>query len=495
MSEAYIQALVHEHPACLPIAEIDAMFSDPVPICTELNTPAGSIDNFMVTSSGLPVLVECKLWRNPEARREVVSQILDYAKELSRWSSSDVQREVSHRLKRGGNPLLDMVRAADPLVDEQQFNDALTANLRRGRFLLLIVGDGIREGVERIAEYLQLHAGLHFSLGLVELPIYALPNGDRLVVPRVLARTHLIARNVVAVPDGYMVEPEDEGNVAGINPDRAVLAEQSQRFWTEFIDDYLKLDDPEQPKPRPARLGYISLSLPAPTSCRSRRRGGLALCRILHGQYVMRPDRGERKSAVLTPAEKAVARPEIGPTGVGVADRCDVYRGAAGRGAGTVGQAATRGHPHAVQLASHWPSCPNQPGRGGTRPDTHRENRQDAGSRSRCLAQAAKIDPDHDDARSARPGTDCDADLLVCAHHSGPENEGRGFTAAWRRLGSPVARKRRQAPHDAVPPRARRSIARVHQCDGHRRKLQGLAVSHCAGAQRESVVGQSDDPT
>jgi hypothetical protein len=247
VSEAYIQSLVHEHPACLPIAEIDAMFSGPVPICTELNTPAGPIDNFMVTPSGLPVLVECKLWRNPEARREVVSQILDYAKELSRWSSSDVQREVSHRLKRDGNPLLDMVRAVDPEIDEQQFNDALTANLRRGRFLLLIVGDGIREGVEAIAEYLQLHAGLHFSLGLVELPIYGMPNGDRLVAPRVLARTALITRNVVAVPDGYVVdEVEDPTSVAEIDPERTKLAEQSKQFWTEFVDHYLKLDDPEQ---------------------------------------------------------------------------------------------------------------------------------------------------------------------------------------------------------------------------------------------------------
>jgi hypothetical protein len=266
VSEAYIQALVHEHPAGLPIAEIDPMFSGPVAICTELNMLAGPIDNSMVTPSGLPVLVECKLWRNPEARREVVSQILDYAKELSRRSSSDVQREVSHRLKRDGNPLLDIVRKVDPEIDEREFNDALTKNLRRGRFLLLIVGNGIREGVEAIAEYLRLHAGLRFSLGLVELPIYCMPNGDRLVVPRVLARTHLIERNVVAVPDGYMVEAEDGGSVAEIDPDRAVLAEQSQRFWTEFIDDYLKLDDPEQQKPRPARLGYISLSLPAPVS-------------------------------------------------------------------------------------------------------------------------------------------------------------------------------------------------------------------------------------
>ena len=267
VSEAYIQKLVHEYPACLPIAEIDAMFSHPVPICTELNTPAGPIDNFMVTPSGLPVLVECKLWRNPEARREVVSQILDYAKELSRWSSSDVQREVSHRLKREGNPLLDIVRAVDPGVDERQFNDALTANLRRGRFLLLIVGNGIREGVEAIAEYLQLHAGLHFSLGLVELPIYVMPNGDRLVAPRVLARTALVTRNVVAVPDGYTLDPAEEpAGVAEIDPERAALGDQSQRFWTEFVDNYLKLDDPEQPKPRPARLGYIAVMLPASTS-------------------------------------------------------------------------------------------------------------------------------------------------------------------------------------------------------------------------------------
>ena len=100
------------------------------------------------------MLVECKLWRNPEGRREVVGQILYYAKELSRWSSSDLHREVNRRLKRDGNPLLEMVRAVEPKVDEIQFNDALTANLRRGRFLLLIVGDGIREGVEAIAEYL-----------------------------------------------------------------------------------------------------------------------------------------------------------------------------------------------------------------------------------------------------------------------------------------------------------------------------------------------------
>jgi hypothetical protein len=257
VSEADIQKLVHAYPVCLPIAEIDAMFSGPVPICTELNTDAGAIDNFMVTPSGLPLLVECKLWRNPEGRREVVSQILDYAKELSRWSSSDLQRVVRQRLNtRDGNPLLEMVRAVHPAVNEMQFNDALTANLRRGRFLLLIVGDGIREGVEAIAEYLQVHAGLHFSLGLVELPIYTMPNGDRLVAPRVLVRTTIVTRHVVALPDGYVLqEAEDPANEIEIE----------RSFWKEFLDD-LKLDDPEQLKPRPSRVGFITFSLPAGSS-------------------------------------------------------------------------------------------------------------------------------------------------------------------------------------------------------------------------------------
>lgn len=265
VSEADIQALVHQHPSSLPIAEIDPMFVGAVAICRELNTPAGPIDNFLVTPSGLPVLVECKLWRNPQGRREVVGQILDYAKELSRWSSSDLQREVGRTLKRSGNPVLDLVREVDPTVNEIQFNDALTANLRRGRFLLLILGDGIREGVEAIAEYLQAHAGLHFSLGLVEYPIYAMPNGDRLVAPRVLARTNVVVRNVLALPEGYGLENANSGDAgdAEADPDRAALTDAQQKFWGEFLK-VLKLDDPEQPVPKPARQGFLGFSMPAP---------------------------------------------------------------------------------------------------------------------------------------------------------------------------------------------------------------------------------------
>src|SRR5690606_8040728 len=109
-------------------------------------------------------------------------------------------------------------------VEEADFNDALTANLSRGRFLLLIVGDGIREGVEAITEYIQTHAGLHFTLGLVELPVFRLSDGRQLAVPRVLARTHTLVRTVVAVPEGYAVQDGGNGSLADDSEGRSPLS-------------------------------------------------------------------------------------------------------------------------------------------------------------------------------------------------------------------------------------------------------------------------------
>lgn len=82
-SEEQLQQLVHEHPEALPINEIDAAFAGAISICRELNSRAGPIDNFLIMPSGFPVIVECELWSNPQARREVVGQVLDHAKELA----------------------------------------------------------------------------------------------------------------------------------------------------------------------------------------------------------------------------------------------------------------------------------------------------------------------------------------------------------------------------------------------------------------------------
>ena len=227
ISEESLQYLIFSHPKSLPISEIDPTYEGIVPICTELNTQSGFIDALFVNPQGRLVLVECKLWRNPEARREVIGQILDYAKDLASWSYEDLQTSVSLKSGKTGNVLFKMVQRTKPALDEKVFVDNVSRNLRRGEFLLLIVGDGIREGVENIVGFVQRHSGLNFNLALIEAAIYK-DAGDKLIIhPHVLARTEIYQRFVIEGQDGDVVIPDPNGESK--KPSDQEL--ENQRFW------------------------------------------------------------------------------------------------------------------------------------------------------------------------------------------------------------------------------------------------------------------------
>ena len=217
--EDWLQRQLFEHPEILPFREIDPSFAPAIPLCRELPTDAGRIDLAYTSDTGRITLIECKLWRNPEARREVIGQILDYAKELAAWDYDRLSRAVGSAAGRSGDSLYDIAAEQDPNLDQATFVDDVTRNLKEGRFLLAIVGDGIRESVESIATFLQSHAGLRFSFALVEMAVYRMPaEGPEgfIVQPRVLARTVEIERLVVRrEDDGIAVEDIAGGGSPG----------------------------------------------------------------------------------------------------------------------------------------------------------------------------------------------------------------------------------------------------------------------------------------
>lgn len=165
-----------------------------------MGTEVGPIDALFVSPSGGITIVEAKLWRNPQARREVVGQIIDYATALSAWSYEALDRASNGA---SGKSLWQLVSSRDGgeiSSGQAAFIDAVSRNLRDGRFLLLVVGDGIREEVERMASYVQTAPRLQFHLALVELRMYASDNHRfRVVVPSVVARTAEVTRAVVKV--------------------------------------------------------------------------------------------------------------------------------------------------------------------------------------------------------------------------------------------------------------------------------------------------------
>ena len=211
--EGWFQDLLYKNPSLIPIDEIDEIFGPLVAVARELPTKAGPVDVVYINPRGYITLVETKLFRNPEARREVVAQILDYASAMAGWTYQDFCCAV--RLKRrmdGGrstgpstpiegddDPIVPLVRDDDPDFDEARFIDAVTKNLAQGRFLLLVAGDGIRHGVELLADTLAAAPALGFTFALLEIALFKTDEADdsMFVQPRVLARTKEIVRAVV----------------------------------------------------------------------------------------------------------------------------------------------------------------------------------------------------------------------------------------------------------------------------------------------------------
>lgn len=261
--EAWLQATLFANPGILPIDEIDAAYSGCAPICRELRTDAGFLDILYATPEGRLVIVETKLWRNPEARRTVVTQTLDYAKELASWTFEDLSREVARSQGAQDRELIDIVRGIHPSVNERDFIDRMTVTLRTGRFLLLIVGDGIREGVHALTEFLDRYGSLEFTFGLVEVGVYEEPTVGRLVHPRVLAKSAILKRAIVTLEKGLVLKeagPEQE-NPDDVDEEWARRSAFYSTFWTRFLQDF-QVEDATQPLAKPSKTENIYFYLP-----------------------------------------------------------------------------------------------------------------------------------------------------------------------------------------------------------------------------------------
>lgn len=244
-TESWLQELLYLNPSLLPIDDIEALFGKLIPLARELPTNAGFIDLVFINREGLLTLVETKLWRNPEARRQVVAQIVDYAKEMGKWTYEELTAAASAARPEltSSEGLFDLVAAIEgaDALDEAAFIDNVTRNLRRARFLLLIVGDGIHEGVQQMADFLQQTPQLGFTLALTEIGVFRTDAEDELFIqPRILARTQEVVRAIVEInvsvpPTSVRVSIPEK-----VSPSKGRQPLTEEEFLTE-----LQQNDPE----------------------------------------------------------------------------------------------------------------------------------------------------------------------------------------------------------------------------------------------------------
>ena len=204
--ENWLQEMIRLHPDILPVSEIESVFSPLIPIGREVPVTAGYIDNLFISAQGYPVIVETKLWKNPEAKRDVLAQLIDYASSVSDWSFEKldlVARNYTKQFEGHTVGLSDWVDNHYKLeIDKRYFEETVSRNLRLGRILVLVVGDYIRSSVIDMLGYINKYPHLAMNVALIELKCYRVKKESDwplLVVPSIMARTEIVERSIVQV--------------------------------------------------------------------------------------------------------------------------------------------------------------------------------------------------------------------------------------------------------------------------------------------------------
>lgn len=201
--ESWLQEILIMNPELLPVDQIDENYTGLIPLGREVSVASGAIDNLYVMKNGIICLGETKLWRNPEAHRTVVAQIIAYAKDLAKMSFSEFVMAVENSSLNEKKPSFwERIKRHEPDVESVEYENRIQASLAHGRFLLLILGDRIYPEVAMILETIRSAPTLEFKIGLIEMQVFKARQDTSwpvLIVPVVVGKTNEVTRAVVKI--------------------------------------------------------------------------------------------------------------------------------------------------------------------------------------------------------------------------------------------------------------------------------------------------------
>ena len=201
-SEAALQKLIADHPEVLAG---ERMTPDAprrwLLISREMGIPDSpdsgdrwAVDHLLLDQDARPTLVEVKRGDNPEIRRRVVGQMLDYAAHATRYWTADTIRERLQADAGGEDAARERISAfldggSEPTADSyEEFWERVGNNLRDENIRLLFVADRIPSDLAHVVEFLNRHMGPQVEVLAVELKQFR--SADfRTLVPRVIGHS------------------------------------------------------------------------------------------------------------------------------------------------------------------------------------------------------------------------------------------------------------------------------------------------------------------
>jgi hypothetical protein len=193
--EDALQTFFEKYPQIIPGKQIDPGSDDPPKFALlrrEMPVGGWSLDHLFIDQRGVLTLVETKLFQNPESRREVIGQIIEYAANAPEsWSGGGARQKATEFWSNQNPPgELDKILQDEFGVDLdiEDFWDKTEENLKNGKIRLIIATDELRPEVRRMIEYLNNEMQNTEVLGL-ELKFYGEETESMVLVPRLVGQS------------------------------------------------------------------------------------------------------------------------------------------------------------------------------------------------------------------------------------------------------------------------------------------------------------------
>jgi hypothetical protein len=137
---------------------------------------------------GVPTLIETKLAENPDARRAVIGQILEYAAYAHEAWGDGQLRTAAQAFWANRTHTFEAALNAIRIEDAEGFWHLVEDNLKDGRMRLIVVTDELRADARRTLEYLNEELGRATIYGL-ELRCFEDSPGRLIVVPHLVGQS------------------------------------------------------------------------------------------------------------------------------------------------------------------------------------------------------------------------------------------------------------------------------------------------------------------
>lgn len=187
-AENELQELLAASPNIISMDEIRPGAGPLVAAVREFSLPVGYIDILAFTARGDIAIIECKLAKNTQAKREVIGQILDYAAHIWDMNYEELDQSIQNMTNKS---LADFVheQSNDPDWAEEEFRANVRSALEQGNFILTIAVNEINEELNRIVRYVNSAGNPAFSFAALEMRRFH-KSSIEMLVPHVFGPTH-----------------------------------------------------------------------------------------------------------------------------------------------------------------------------------------------------------------------------------------------------------------------------------------------------------------